>query len=678
MFYRPASFVAGVFLVLAPLSRGADIPQDSVDLFYGYITGVARLAGYDAALLPPNPSDTHKQAVAAYFWGFPLQTTYRTQMSFLNSHGLAVNALYAPGVIDTSTTVEAPDVDVLYTSGFLDVSGANAFVLQIPNTTATNTYNIMEVVNAYGETTITVGTRNFTTSAVDNSGGKYLVVGPDYDITQPLPTGILSYIQSQTAQCWLIGRIAVDGMATATLASGDPTPYNLVAGGSNNPLSTSFSIPYAQAYSVTALADFLLGQTTPAVTSSTPTPEQELIAEANSTTKTGQEFYQYVGASVAQNGAPATPDNDQFAMYQNFAPIGLTLTGYTAPNPATVQTMNQAASDAAAMLTAMALNTGALPGGGATSTGWTVNTSLGEYPATYEGWLTNALTADIGTIANLAVDGTYPQTTVDSTGQSLNGANAYTITFPAGQLPPVQGFWSFTIYNLAGFVTPNAGNTYYGDNVYSLGSMQMANVLGANLNTTPITFYLQSTPPSDPALMPYWLPVPNEPFEIILRMYFPSSTNPSILDGTYAIPPVVRATTPVTTGVTVSAAKTGKRATFNIRNTGNSTATFVLRQTRKRPNSGNDPGTGGDNLPDGLAPRIKLTSTLDGRTITSSLEKNGASVTLAAGASAKVVTRVTLRRPLAVRHQFRLGLEATGSIIPVAQATGSVKFILRP
>jgi hypothetical protein len=227
------------------------------------------------------------------------------------------------------------------------------------------------------------------------------------------------------------------------------------------------------------------------------------------------------------------------AMYQNFADIGLTTSGYTPPaDPQTISTMNQAASDAANMLQTMGLNTGALPGGGATPTGWTVNTSLGEYAATYNGWITNAVTSYVGTIANLAVDGTYPQTTIDGDGNPLNGANQYTISFPAGDLPPVQGFWSITVYDLDGNIVPNTGNTFYGDNVYQLGQVQLQNIYGSALELTPVTFYLQSTPPTDESLMPFWLPVPDEGFELILRMYFPNSSDPSILNGTYSIPAV--------------------------------------------------------------------------------------------------------------------------------------------
>lgn len=247
---------------------------------------------------------------------------------------------------------------------------------------------------------------------------------------------------------------------------------------------------------------------------------------------------------------PSSPTNDQLAMYQNFSGIGLTTSGYTAPSPAIQTEMNQAAADAADMLQAMAANTSSLPGGGATSTNWTVNTTLGEYAANYDGWLTNTITADIGTVANLAVDGTYPQTTIDANGAALNGTNSYTMSFAAGDLPPVEGFWSVTVYDAAGYVVPNTGNTFYGDDVYSIGSMQMANVLGSALTTTPVTFYLQPNAPTDVNLMPFWLPVPvGQNFELLLRMYFPDSSDPSILNGTYSIPAVQLVPEPATWGL---------------------------------------------------------------------------------------------------------------------------------
>ncbi len=121
-----------------------------------------------------------------------MQTTYRTQISFLNSDGLSVNELFSPAVIDAGTTVEAPDVDVLYTSGFLNLTNSAAFVLKVPNTAATHTYNVMGVVTAYAETTFSVGTRKFANSSINNSGGNYLIVCPDYDTSLALPDGVIS------------------------------------------------------------------------------------------------------------------------------------------------------------------------------------------------------------------------------------------------------------------------------------------------------------------------------------------------------------------------------------------------------------------------------------------------------------------------------------------------------
>ena len=257
---------------------------------------------------------------------------------------------------------------------------------------------------------------------------------------------------------------------------------------------------------------------------------------------TGQAFYQYVGTNVAYSGlnAVAGQTNNQAAMYSTFSGIGYGTNGYTAPNAATQSVMNLAASNAAAMLTQMGNNTSLLNPGNTTSTGWVVNTTVGSYTNTYNGWLTAAVTAKVGLGANLAADATYPQTTVDSAGNALNGGSAYTMTFAPGNMPPAEGFWSLTVYDLNGNVVPNTGNTFYGDNVFSISSMQMMNVLGANYDQSSVSLLLQSQAPTDSALMPYWLPTPaGQDFELVLRMYLPDGTSSSsILNGTYTVPGV--------------------------------------------------------------------------------------------------------------------------------------------
>lgn len=97
------------------------------------------------------------------------------------------------------------------------------------------------------------------------------------------------------------------------------------------------------------------------------------------------------------------------------------------------------------------------------------------------------------------------------------------------------------MYDLAGNVVANTGNTYYGDDVFSMSSMQMINVLGSSYDIASVSLLLQSEAPMDSALMPYWLPTPaGQDFELILRMYFPDGTTStsSILNETYTVPGV--------------------------------------------------------------------------------------------------------------------------------------------
>jgi len=520
-------------------------PAQNNPAFYYAITNAAAKAGFDTSTLPSYASDpTFAQAVNAYFWGYPLEEMWRTQLNVLNNYGLSANQLFAPGVVNNSTTVVAPNLNVLNATSFLDLSGNNAFVLSVPNTTSTGTYNIMQMLNAYTDVTYSFGTRNFQTSALNNSGGNYLLVGPNY--TGPTSFHDISLsgvVTNSTAQAWLIGRVQVDPYATSTLG-GANTPYNQLAGGATNAFSVPNSKTIVQSYAVTPLDDFRAGQTSSPITVSNPTSAQLVIASNNASTMTGQAFYQYVGTNVAYSGlnSVAGQTNNQAAMYANFSGLGFSSNGYTAStNAAVLSVMNSAASNAAAMLTKMGQNTTLLNTNVTTSTGWVVSTTAGSYSNTYDGWLNAAITAKVGLGANLAVDATYPQTTVDSSGNLLNGSQRYMMTFAPGNMPPVEAFWSLTVYDANGYVVSNTGNTFYGDNVYSLGSMQLMNILGTAYDTTSVSLLLQSEAPTDPALMPYWLPTPaGEDFELILRMYFPDGTNStsSILNGTYTVPGV--------------------------------------------------------------------------------------------------------------------------------------------
>ena len=77
------------------------------------------------------------------------------------------------------------------------------------------------------------------------------------------------------------------------------------------------------------------------------------------------------------------------------------------------------------------------------STAGSITKGLGVYGTDY---MKRAVVAAFGWPANLQDDAVYPYTEVDSAGQKLNGANKYTLTFAKGETPPVDGFWSITMY----------------------------------------------------------------------------------------------------------------------------------------------------------------------------------------------------------------------------------------
>ena len=88
------------------------------------------------------------------------------------------------------------------------------------------------------------------------------------------------------------------------------------------------------------------------------------------------------------------------------------------------------------------------PSSALTINGWRISSLPGD-SAHYNGdWLKRAVAAQAGIYGNDGEEAMYPLTRVDSDGQTLDGSkHNYTLTFPSGQLPPVNAFWSLTMYD---------------------------------------------------------------------------------------------------------------------------------------------------------------------------------------------------------------------------------------
>jgi len=139
--------------------------------------------------------------------------------------------------------------------------------------------------------------------------------------------------------------------------------------------------------------------------------------------------------------------------------------------------------------------------------------------------------AVLGIYGNTKAEAFYPIFSTDSTGAPLTGADNYTyrFRFPPGQLPPVNAFWSATMYELpSSLLVANPINRYL------INSPMLPNLVkdpGGGL-----TIYIQNTSPG-PEKEANWLPAPDGPFTVVMRLYWPK---PDALNGTWQPPKPVK------------------------------------------------------------------------------------------------------------------------------------------
>ena len=143
-------------------------------------------------------------------------------------------------------------------------------------------------------------------------------------------------------------------------------------------------------------------------------------------------------------------------------------------------------------------------------------------------YFTRTAVAKSNIFVNAPNETKYYYQDLDATGTRLNGANRYTVTFGKGRTPPVNGFWSLTLYNQYHFFSPNEITRY------SLGTKNKALKYGADGS---LTLYVQAEKPSEEQL-DNWLPAPKgSDFTLYLRTYWPKT---EVVDGSWTPPAVER------------------------------------------------------------------------------------------------------------------------------------------
>jgi hypothetical protein len=156
--------------------------------------------------------------------------------------------------------------------------------------------------------------------------------------------------------------------------------------------------------------------------------------------------------------------------------------------------------------------------------GWLFTTKTGVYGTAYR---QRALITAIGLGANRPEDSIYPTSDGPDILQSYDGAKKYVMHFKKGELPPVNGFWSLTMYTASYFFVDNPLNRY---------NLSQRDKFQANTDGSVDLYIQHDSPGKDKEAN--WLPAPADRFILMLRMYWPKDKSPSILNGTWKIPRV--------------------------------------------------------------------------------------------------------------------------------------------
>jgi hypothetical protein len=431
-------------------------------------------------------------AIDAFIYGYSLITTEVTRVQMSNvpkveglhaSTGQFINVpRYPPAEF---RGVSAPNADTLYSIAWLDLSEPQVFSHPDMGTR----FYLFEMTDLW--------MTDFDSPGRRRAGGKaanYLLTGPGWSGT--VPAG-MKQIKCATQYMVILGR---------TYASGSPADYETV-----NALQAQYKIVPLASWGKPF--NYKAPPVNPSPGFSMTDKPQAVINAMDTST-----YFNIMATLMGSTAPPAAQDSPILA---KMAQIGLE------PGKPFDITKLDSATQAALKDVSKAGNErifGNQENAGRKEHGWNITVGFGVYGTDY---LKRATIAAFGWPANLQEDAVYPYTLVDSTGEKLTGANKYTLTFPKGQTPPVNAFWSITMYMIDGgwWFVPNPLNKF---------TVSPRDDLKYNVDGS-LTLYFQAELPGKDKEA-NWLPAPKGEFIPMLRMYWPKPEKPSILDGSWELP----------------------------------------------------------------------------------------------------------------------------------------------
>jgi hypothetical protein len=452
----------------------------------------------DAAKGVPAPSLAETKAIAeeGFIYGLPIVMNYAVEYEFVvdrNSGQFKApfNQISNEARVFTykDTAVVTPNSDTPYSMLWLDLR-AEPMVVSVPAIDKKRYYSVQFVdSNTYNYTY--VGSR-----ATGNQAGSYLVAGPNWQ--GETPAGV-TLIRAETP-------FGLSIVRTQLFSAADmPNVIKVQAGYKAQPLSAYL---HQAAPPAAPAIDF-------------PKIDKEMV-------KTG--FFQYL--DFALQFIPASAEEADIRA--KLARIGIgpgktfDFKDLSAEHKAAVALgMKEGDDKIAAKIADMGKN----------ENGWLV-AGAGGNRAYYAGdWLKRAAIAKAGIYANDPIEAMYPITRKDLNGEALDGSkHSYTLTFAKGQFPPVNAFWSVTMYDgKSQLLIENPINRY-------LINSPMLPAMTKNHDGS-LTIYIQSKSPGKDKEA-NWLPAPDGPIYMVMRLYWPKTDAPSILppgEGSWSPPGVVQA-----------------------------------------------------------------------------------------------------------------------------------------
>ncbi|HSI39867.1 MAG TPA: DUF1254 domain-containing protein [Xanthobacteraceae bacterium] len=437
-------------------------------------------------------TDEFRLAVDAYTYGYPLVTMEMTRRIITNvaapeaTKGPMGHVIKVRSYPDASyRDVTAPNADTLYTTAFFDV-GKEPWIVSLPD--MGDRYALFPMLDGWTTVFQVPGKRTTGTRAQT-----YAVTGPGW--SGKLPDGVVEY-KSPTSIVWLLGRI---------YCTGTPEDYKAV-----HALQDGLKLYPLSAYGKDWTPP--VGKVDPSIDMKTPTRAQVNAMDAI-------EYFTLLAELLKTN----PPTEADATMVEKLARIGI-VPGQdfdkTKFNPAFAKRVPQVAFDR--IMLHFEWSSGDIK----SINGWSFTTRTGLYGTDY---VQRALITAIGLGANRPQDAVYPTSTKTDAwvGRAYEGSEKYVMTFKKGLTPPVNGFWSLTMYDENYFFVANPLNRY---------SISPRQPLKANADGSVDLLIQNESPGADKESN--WLPAPKGKFILMMRLYWPNEGNPTILDGSWVLPPV--------------------------------------------------------------------------------------------------------------------------------------------